>query len=313
MIRATKTLSVTAAILSAHFVAFAQDLTNQDDCSQAQLDVRVGEGTWGWSNAGSTTGTQGQNEAICYAFGTPGVQSDVWFVWEATVDGSVAIRSCGSSGDNVDTKIAAYSGDCCPEDGTALACNDDACGTLSEITFAVACGESYMIQLGSFPGSTDGAADVTAAQTGTPCAPVSTAWTQSVNNALIEPGAGIVCLGEESHAWRLYDPIAQGGLGDFEIADVTFGAERAVSTGGMQPITVVVRDGTGFPVIANMPVLATVDLMIPDSVTADQAFYTVPVTTGTIPAGTPIALELVSFGAGNEFVPGFNELGQTAP
>ncbi|MCP3978415.1 MAG: hypothetical protein GY716_03655, partial [bacterium] len=40
---------------------------------------------------------------------------------------------------------------------------------------------------------------------------------------------------------------------------------------------------------------------------------TVPVTTGTIPAGTPIALELVSFGAGNEFVPGFNELGQTAP
>ena len=312
MIRISKAIGVAAALLS-QSAALAQDLSNQDDCSQAQLDVRTGDGTWAWDNAGATTGTQGQDEGLCYAFGTAGVQSDVWFVWEASVDGSVVFSTCGSAGTNGDTKIAAYLGDCCPADDTALACNDDTCGTLSEISFAVACGESYMIQLGSFPGSTDGTADVTATQTGTPCGPVSSAWTQSANNTVIEAGAGIVCLGEESHAWRLYDPVAQGVLGDFEIADVTFGAERAISTGGSQLITVVVRDGTGFPVIANMPVLDSVDLMIPDSVAADQAFYTVPVTTGTISAGTAIALELVSFGAGNEFVPGFNELGQTAP
>ncbi|MCP3918666.1 MAG: hypothetical protein GY711_24230 [bacterium] len=275
--------------------------------------MRSGDGTWTWDNAGATSGTEGQTEGLCYEFSTSSVQSDVWFVWTATVDGTAVLSTCSSTGTNTDTKIAAYAGACCPADDTALACNDDTCGTLSEITFSVACGESYIIQLGSFPGSVDGTADVTATQSGTPCAQVSTAWTQSVNNTVIAAGAGIVCLGEESHAWRLYDPIVQGVLGDFEIADVTFGAERAISTGGMQPITVVVRDGTNFPVVANMPVLATVDLMIPDNVASDQAFYTVLVATGTIPAETPIALELVSFGAGNDFVPGFNELGQTAP
>ncbi|MCP3914646.1 MAG: hypothetical protein GY711_03700 [bacterium] len=307
MTRVAKTLGASLALAFGGLPAFGQDLTNQDECSQAQLDVRTGDGSWDWDNDGATTGAEGQAEGNCYAFGLYEVQSDIWFVWEATVDGSVVISTCPSTGGNTDTKIAAYPGDCCPEDGDSLACNDDSCSLLSDISFSVACGESYMIQLGSFPGSGDGTATVEATQAGTPCGP--TEWTQSLDNSTIADTTGIACPEADTQWWRLYDPVTQGVSGDFEITEVRFGLEAADA----QTLTVRVRDGSGFPIIANMPVLDSVDIAIGAVVLADQAFFSVSVSTGTIAAGTPIALELSAPGGGARCFIGANSLGQTGP
>ena len=91
-----------------------------DDCNLP--DVIAGAGSFFFDNSLATTGTEGQSESICYAFGSTVVSTDVWFDWTATFSGFAMVDTCGSS---VDTKIAAYPGAGCPTTGTALACNDD--------------------------------------------------------------------------------------------------------------------------------------------------------------------------------------------
>ncbi|MCP3914081.1 MAG: hypothetical protein GY711_00820 [bacterium] len=147
-------------------------LSNQDDCGNASVDT-IGPGQFGWDNLLATTGTEGQTEASCYKFGTSGIQSDIWALYVPEANGSVTIESCGSVGNtNTDTKIAAYpAADCSMIDGTSVACNDDTCGLLSQITFSVNCGQSYLVQLGSFPGSGDGTATMFINETGAPCGP----------------------------------------------------------------------------------------------------------------------------------------------
>ena len=126
-----------------------------DDCSGPT--VLAGTGVFFFDSTNATTGTQGQNEALCVS---PGIDNDVWFRWTAPASGTATFSLCGS-GTWTDTKIAAYAGSGCPVAGSALACNDDACGTDSRVTFAVLAGASYMLQLGSFPGSGGGTGNFT--------------------------------------------------------------------------------------------------------------------------------------------------------
>jgi hypothetical protein len=129
---------------------FAQ--TGADACSTA--DPLAGQGSFAFDNSSATTGSQGQGESLCYLLGSSTVDSDVWFSWTAEVSGIATVSSCTSS---VDTKLAAYPGGGCPAMGSALACNDDACGLQSEVSFPVAAGSAYMLQVGSFPGAPGGA------------------------------------------------------------------------------------------------------------------------------------------------------------
>jgi hypothetical protein len=110
-----------------------------------------GNGTFAFDNTGATTGTQGQTEALCLAFGTTAITNDVWFVWTAPGSGTATFSLCGGSG--MDSKIAAYAGSNCPLLGTALACNDDTCAYQSEVTFHVTGSSTYMLQLGNYPGA----------------------------------------------------------------------------------------------------------------------------------------------------------------
>ncbi len=118
-----------------------------DDCSNPF--VISGLGTFNYDCSVATTGAEGQNEAICIA---TGIDTDVWYRWTAPSSGNTTMTLCGS-GTLMDSKIAAYPGSACPLDGTALACNDDYCSTESRILFPVTAGNSYMLQVGSFPGS----------------------------------------------------------------------------------------------------------------------------------------------------------------
>ncbi len=127
-----------------------------DDCATAQ--AVGGDATVPFDLTTATTGAQGQNEFLCYFFGQLGVTTDVWFAWTPTSSGTAIVTTCGLT--TVDTKIAAYNGAACPVDGTAIACNDDACGLQSSIQFAATSGNTYMIQVGTFPGATAGTGSV---------------------------------------------------------------------------------------------------------------------------------------------------------
>ncbi len=121
-------------------------LLQGDDCGNPF--VIAGLGTFNYDCSVATTGAEGQNEAICIA---TGIDADVWYRWTAPSSGNATMTLCGS-GTLMDSKIAAYPGTACPLDGTALACNDDYCSTESRILFPVTAGQSYMLQIGSFPG-----------------------------------------------------------------------------------------------------------------------------------------------------------------
>jgi hypothetical protein len=123
-----------------------------DDCSNAA--AISGTGTFAFDNSAATTGAEGQNEYICYDFGSSAVDNDVWFAWTAPSNDTFKVETCGIT--STDTKIAAWPGSACPTAGTILACNDDTCGLQSQIMFPGTAGSTYMLQIGTFPGATGG-------------------------------------------------------------------------------------------------------------------------------------------------------------
>jgi hypothetical protein len=133
--------------------SISQVLGGNDDCSSA--DVISGQGLFSFDNSSATTGTQGQSESSCYIFGNSAVANDVWFAWTANASGVAQISTCDQT--LVDTKLAAYAGSSCPSSGTAVACNDDACGFQSTISFSVTSGSSYLLQVGTWDGASGGA------------------------------------------------------------------------------------------------------------------------------------------------------------
>jgi len=119
-----------------------------------------GVGPHPFDNTYASTGVEGQNEGACNFFGSAAIASDVWFTWTATSGGLTLLSLCG--GTTIDTKVAVYSGSGCPA-APAIACNEDACLTTSELCFSAIAGQSYTIQLGVYPngGATPGAGTFT--------------------------------------------------------------------------------------------------------------------------------------------------------
>ena len=127
-------------------IELAAAITN-DDCASAT--AIAGQGNFAYSNLGATAGAEGQNESICYQFGSSTVANDVWYEWTPDVNGTAIVSLCAGAAH--DSKLVAYPGSCAS--GGALACNDDSCGLASEIQFAVTAGVPVTIQLGSYPSS----------------------------------------------------------------------------------------------------------------------------------------------------------------
>ena len=124
-----------------------------------------------FGTCGSTNGTYGQTEALCYAFGTSAINNDVWFEWTSAGTGVATVTTC-NGGISWDSRLAAYPGGVCPPvPNSSIACNDDTCGLQSEITFNATAGTSYLIQFGSFAagGAGDGSFDIDVACN--PCEP----------------------------------------------------------------------------------------------------------------------------------------------
>ena len=127
-----------------------------DDCSTP--DAINGEGQFAFNQTAATTGTEGQSETLCYAFGSSVIDSDVWFAWTAATTDTFFVEACTLT--STDTKIAAYAGNGCPTPGTAIACNDDSCGLQSQISFAATAGVVYTLQVGTYPGAAAGSGSI---------------------------------------------------------------------------------------------------------------------------------------------------------
>ncbi len=124
-----------------------------DDCAAAT--AISGTGAFPFNTTNATTGTQGQAQVSC---GGASVFKDVWFAWTAPATPGIAtINNCASAA--FDSKIAVYLGAGCPA-GAALACNDDFCGTQSQVQIAFTPGAVYMIQVGAFSSTGGGAGNL---------------------------------------------------------------------------------------------------------------------------------------------------------
>ncbi len=136
MKRLLPVFSVLFGLLSLAAGARAQ---GSDDCSTAT--PISGPGTYAVTNVGATNSSQQGPSCIV-------ANRDVWFAWTATLSRTATFTTCG--GTSGDTVIAAWNSATCPAPGALLACNDQACGNQSRVTFTTVAGNTYLLQIGSF-------------------------------------------------------------------------------------------------------------------------------------------------------------------
>ena len=143
-----------------------------DGCANGPL---VAAGTYQFNSLGAST--DGPDEpASCDANGS-NIQRDIWYKLLAQCTGTATVSLCGA---NFDTKIAVY-GACPSASGQAIACDEDFCGTSSQVRFAVNAGGLYRIRIGSAAGEMGtGTMVITCAPTPRPC-PADINGDQQVN------------------------------------------------------------------------------------------------------------------------------------
>jgi serine protease len=109
-------------------------------CADAPLK---GNGSHLFATADATTDGPDEPDA-CASGGFTQIDRDVWFKYLANCTGTATVSVCNST---FDTKIAVYTS--CPSDpGESIACNDDFCGTRSQVTFPVQFNTIYRIRIG---------------------------------------------------------------------------------------------------------------------------------------------------------------------
>lgn len=117
-----------------------------DTCAGASL---VGNGSSAFNTAAYAT--DGIDEGTSCGFTAPTqITNDAWYKYLAPCTGTATVSVCGAT---FDTRIAVYAA--CPGGaGTALVCNDNACGNASEVSFPVVSGTLYQIRVGGVNGAT---------------------------------------------------------------------------------------------------------------------------------------------------------------
>ncbi len=120
-----------------------------DECVDAEP---VSDGLNQVSTAGATD-SEIDDALGCSTSSGPDVDADLWYLYETSCTGLLTIATCGS---DFDTRISVYDAAAgCPSSGSAsYACNDDACGSGSQIIAPVLGGQLLLIRLGSSDGST---------------------------------------------------------------------------------------------------------------------------------------------------------------
>jgi hypothetical protein len=138
-----------------------------DDC-QAPGAI-AGPGTYPFDLTFATSGSQQPSCAFA--------EDDVWYVYTPASTGSATITACGlTTSFDDDTVMAVYAGSTCPT-APELGCDDDsACGFESTVTWPITCGNTYMLQIGSFNTGAGVMGSFNITETGTQCGPTGTPY-----------------------------------------------------------------------------------------------------------------------------------------
>ncbi|MBS0198262.1 MAG: hypothetical protein JSR77_16035 [Planctomycetes bacterium] len=130
-----------------NYVFHVNKLPN-DACANA---IGITDGSYPFDNRGATT--DGSAAGICLNASDNNVNQDLWYIYQASCNGTVTVNTCGSS---FDTKVAAYTGTSCGNT-SPIACNDDFCGpsgVQSQITFDALAGDLFLIRVGGWLSNT---------------------------------------------------------------------------------------------------------------------------------------------------------------
>src|SRR5204862_208258 len=123
--------------------------------------TNVGEGDTPATNCGATQ--DGVTTGCRTGF------NDAWFryIYGGSCNTPVTVGICDA---NFDTDLFAYSGTACPVTvGREVACNDDACGLQSRISFSATTGQQFLIRLASFSNGSTGSGTLVIACSACPC------------------------------------------------------------------------------------------------------------------------------------------------
>jgi hypothetical protein len=210
-----------------------------DNC--ADCEPIIGPGTVAFDNTNANT----DGGADCNSGGTNDIEADVWFCYLALSNGTATVSTCGLT--SVDTKIAVY--DSCG--GTLIACNDDACGTGSEVSFPIVAITGYMIRLGNYPGASQGAGSLSVSE-GTGCtSSISNYCTSSANStggAAIINASGTASISANDILLSSY-PVPPNQFGIFFYGpnplNVPLGNGRLCVGGGTYRLGVIQSDSFG--------------------------------------------------------------------
>ncbi len=113
---------------------------SNNSCASA---TQIFAGSTPFGTCGATT----DGPVACAAFGYDQVGSDVWYRYRAPCTGETTISLCGSL---YDSKIAVYPLGCPAQTAQMIACNDDACGLQSRVTFNSVTNTSYLLRVGGY-------------------------------------------------------------------------------------------------------------------------------------------------------------------
>ncbi|MEM8713976.1 MAG: hypothetical protein AAGG01_23790, partial [Planctomycetota bacterium] len=129
-------------VLVASVVTAGANAQGADDCTAPQFIL--GTGPHAFDTSAATT--DGVADPVCSSAGSDQIFDDVWFRWTAIEDGPHVLSLCtGSATGN--PRVAVYDGSCA---GSLIACNDDACGLRSELSFYAVNGNRYAVRIGNF-------------------------------------------------------------------------------------------------------------------------------------------------------------------
>lgn len=137
----TNNLRLASILLGASLASSALAQVTNDDCANA---VGVNSGINGpYSTVGATTSVP------AWACASGG--NDIWFSCIALANGTLSVDLCTLA--TWDTALQVYSGSCGAL--VSLGCNDDFCGTQSQLSgIAITAGSTYYIRVGGYAGAT---------------------------------------------------------------------------------------------------------------------------------------------------------------
>ncbi len=124
-----------------------------DECADAEKfgNLGTGSGIHNVSNLFSTLST-GFDYTFCDPSAPTNTCSDVWYVWEADIDGYVQFDMCAWGSSDFDSKLFVYRGYNCTgsEVIDPLGCSDDGCGYFNDgalVEMECSAGEQFTIRL----------------------------------------------------------------------------------------------------------------------------------------------------------------------